>query len=92
MTADSLLRFIVEVQGEVDATKEDAEAVIDAFKHHHHHIFTTRIKGLAFDSFFRYLFSDHNAPLLQKVHKFCVILIMSTTNSTLRRSCEMEFN
>ncbi|CAM8973313.1 unnamed protein product [Rhodiola kirilowii] len=70
MTAESLLKFLIEVQGEVDATKEDADAIVDSFKHHHHHhnIFS-RTRGLNFDSFFRYLFGDQNAPLLQKVHQ-----------------------
>ncbi|CAM8927282.1 unnamed protein product [Rhodiola kirilowii] len=68
MTSDSLLKFMIEVQGEVDATKEHAHAIVDHHHHHHRHIIT-RTKGLNFDSFFRYLFGDQNAPLLQKVHQ-----------------------
>uniref|UniRef100_A0A7N0T3I7 Phosphoinositide phospholipase C n=1 Tax=Kalanchoe fedtschenkoi TaxID=63787 RepID=A0A7N0T3I7_KALFE len=68
MTPDGLLDFLVRVQGEVGATKEDAEAIVDSFKHIKHVFPTSRTRGLTFDSFFRFLFGDQNAPLLQKVH------------------------
>ncbi|KAL9685387.1 hypothetical protein QQ045_022837 [Rhodiola kirilowii] len=65
MTSDSLLKFMIEIQGEVDATKEHAHAIVD--HHHRRRHIITRTKGLNFDSFFRYLFGDQNAPLLQNV-------------------------
>ncbi|KAF8394919.1 hypothetical protein HHK36_018858 [Tetracentron sinense] len=59
MTVDHLHRFLVEVQGEDKATKEEARAIIDSLKHLN--IFPRR--GLNLEAFFRYLFGDNNLPL-----------------------------
>ncbi|XWS28687.1 hypothetical protein CRYUN_Cryun25bG0092700 [Craigia yunnanensis] len=66
MTVDELLRFLIEYQGEKNATKEDAQAIFDSLKHLN--IFQRR--GLHLEAFFRYLLGDHNLahPPSQKVH------------------------
>ncbi|XVF69006.1 hypothetical protein PTKIN_Ptkin11bG0046400 [Pterospermum kingtungense] len=66
MTVDELLRFLIEHQGEKDATREDAQAIFDSLKHLN--IFHRR--GLHLEAFFRYLLGDHNLahPPSQKVH------------------------
>ncbi|OIW04103.1 hypothetical protein TanjilG_00663 [Lupinus angustifolius] len=52
-----LQRFLVHVQKQEKATIEDAQAIIDSLKHFHR-------KGLNLESFFKYLFSDTNLPIL----------------------------
>ncbi|XP_057979685.1 phosphoinositide phospholipase C 2-like [Malania oleifera] len=56
MTVDHLHRFLVEVQQEDKATREDAQAVMNNL-----HVFHR--KGLNLEGFFKYLFSDINPPL-----------------------------
>ncbi|XVF05322.1 hypothetical protein REPUB_Repub05bG0162400 [Reevesia pubescens] len=65
MTVDELLKFLIEFQGETNATKEDAQAIFDSLKHLN--IFQRR--GLHLE--FRYLLGDHNLAHLpsQKVHR-----------------------
>ena len=57
MTASHLQKFLVEVQGQENATEEEAQGIIDDLKHFHR-------KGLNLDDFFKYLFSDSNPPTL----------------------------
>ena len=59
MTPSHLKRFLVEVQKQEKATEEEAQAIIDSFRHFHR-----RGVGLNLESFFKYLFSDDNPPLL----------------------------
>lgn len=59
MTASHLKRFLIEVQKQEKATEEEAQAIIDSFKHFHR-----RGAGLNLESFFKYLFGDSNPPLL----------------------------
>ncbi|XWS56729.1 hypothetical protein CRYUN_Cryun09bG0110400 [Craigia yunnanensis] len=56
MSVDGLQRFLVEVQKEDKATREDAQKIIDSVKHFHR-------KGLNLEAFFKYLFGDINPPL-----------------------------
>ncbi|TYI86623.1 hypothetical protein E1A91_D04G077800v1 [Gossypium mustelinum] len=56
MTIDGLQRFLVEVQKEDKATREDAQKIIDSVKHFHR-------KGVNLEAFFKYLFGDINPPL-----------------------------
>ncbi|GLT78947.1 hypothetical protein SLA2020_504640 [Shorea laevis] len=56
MTVDQLQRFLIEVQKEDKASREDAQRIIDGFKHFRH-------TGLNLDAFFKYLFSVVNPPL-----------------------------
>ncbi|GMJ14469.1 phospholipase C 2 [Hibiscus trionum] len=56
MTVDGLQRFLIEVQKEDKATREDAQKIIDTVKHFHR-------KGLNLEAFFKYLFGDINPPL-----------------------------
>ncbi|KAK9290571.1 hypothetical protein L1049_008741 [Liquidambar formosana] len=62
MTVDQLQRFLIEVQGEDKATREEAEAIMESLKDFKHPNFFHR-KGLNLEAFFRYLFGDINAPL-----------------------------
>ncbi|OAY57726.1 phosphoinositide phospholipase C 2 [Manihot esculenta] len=59
MSLDDLLRFLIEFQGEENATKNDAQAIFNSLKHLN--IFQRR--GLQLEAFFRYLMSDLNAAL-----------------------------
>ncbi|KHN28538.1 Phosphoinositide phospholipase C 2 [Glycine soja] len=59
MTNLHLKRFLVEVQRQEKATKEDVQAIIDSFMHFH-----LRGDGLNLKTFFKYFFSDDNPPLL----------------------------
>ncbi|KAL6011075.1 hypothetical protein ACLOJK_001519 [Asimina triloba] len=62
MGVDGVQRFLTEYQGEKNATKEDAQAVIDSLREFKHlNIFQG--KGLTLEAFFRYLFGDSNPPL-----------------------------
>ncbi|KAG8380819.1 hypothetical protein BUALT_Bualt06G0056100 [Buddleja alternifolia] len=63
MSVDQLRRFLVEVQGEENATMEDAQSVMDGLKHLH--IFHRR--GLNLEAFFKYLLGDVNPPLDPKI-------------------------
>ncbi|KAL5721049.1 phosphoinositide phospholipase C [Ranunculus cassubicifolius] len=53
MTADHLQRFLIEVQGEMDTTKESAQAVLDRIEH----------RKMDIDAFFKYISGDLNPPL-----------------------------
>ncbi|KAE9614997.1 hypothetical protein Lal_00048291 [Lupinus albus] len=57
MTPSQLQRFLIEIQKQEKATIEDAQAIIDSLKHFHR-------KGLNLETFFNYLFSDNNLPLI----------------------------
>ena len=56
MSLDGLLRFLVEIQKEDKATREDAQKIIDSVKHFHR-------QGLNREAFVKYLFGDINPPL-----------------------------
>lgn len=62
MTVDHLHKFLIEVQGQEKAGKEDAEAIIESLKEFKHLNIFQR-KGLTLEAFFRYLFGDINSPL-----------------------------
>ncbi|XP_062013789.1 phosphoinositide phospholipase C 2-like isoform X2 [Rosa rugosa] len=64
MSLDGLHRFLVEFQGESEATKEDAQAIFNSLKH----LNMFQRKGLHFDAFFRYLFGDLNPPIFSEVN------------------------
>ncbi|XP_047317348.1 phosphoinositide phospholipase C 2-like [Impatiens glandulifera] len=61
MGADQLQRFLVEVQGEEGATREDAQAIINSVRHLN--IIFHHKGGMRLESFFRYLLGDYNPPL-----------------------------
>ncbi|GFP87795.1 phosphoinositide phospholipase c 2 [Phtheirospermum japonicum] len=63
ISADGLQRFLVEVQGEENATVEGAQGIIDGLKHLH--IFHRR--GLNLEAFFKYLLGDVNPPMDPKI-------------------------
>ncbi|CAM8952587.1 unnamed protein product [Rhodiola kirilowii] len=62
MTVDHLQRFLIDVQKEVNATKEDAQAIIDNL-HELKHLNIFQRKGLHLDAFFKYLFADFNPAM-----------------------------
>ncbi|KAJ8533767.1 hypothetical protein K7X08_007091 [Anisodus acutangulus] len=72
MTAEHFYKFLKEVQGEENITKEEAESLLEsALKVVHEHLnIVFHRKGLNLDGFFRYLFSDSNVSLSpdKKVH------------------------
>ncbi|XP_038720922.1 phosphoinositide phospholipase C 2-like isoform X4 [Tripterygium wilfordii] len=62
MSPDNLLRYLIEFQGEQDAIKDDAQAIIYSV------IYSVRRlniipRGLHLEAFFRYLLGDINSPL-----------------------------
>ncbi|KAI3458551.1 hypothetical protein Pfo_015214 [Paulownia fortunei] len=63
MSVDGLSRFLVEVQGEKNATVEGGQGIMDGLKHLH--IFHRR--GLNLEAFFKYLLGDGNPPLDPKL-------------------------
>ncbi|XP_068668302.1 phosphoinositide phospholipase C 2-like [Aristolochia californica] len=68
MTAEQLLRFMVEAQGESDATIAQAEAVIDQIRHRRH-LGKFSKPLLSLEDFQHYLFSDDlNTPIKFQVH------------------------
>uniref|UniRef100_A0A7N0U3S9 Phosphoinositide phospholipase C n=1 Tax=Kalanchoe fedtschenkoi TaxID=63787 RepID=A0A7N0U3S9_KALFE len=65
MTAEQLREFMVDVQGEVGVTVEDAEAVVEQVLHRRHHLVKLkRRSGWTVEDFYYYLFSaDLNPPI-----------------------------
>lgn len=62
MTVPHLQRFLVEEQGETNASLEDAQALFDKL----HELKILNIfhrKGLNLEAFFKYLFNDINPPM-----------------------------
>lgn len=84
MTASHLCSFLAEVQGEENATEEEAQAIIDG----HKHLSIFHRRGLNLESFFNYLFShSHNPPLSPSLGVtlfgfiwFCIIYMLSFVN------------
>ncbi|XP_058748203.1 phosphoinositide phospholipase C 2-like isoform X1 [Vicia villosa] len=62
MTASNLKRFLIDVQKQEQATEEEAQAIIDSFKHFHR-----RGAGLNLETFFKFLFSDSNLSILPSI-------------------------
>ncbi|OWM87424.1 hypothetical protein CDL15_Pgr022535 [Punica granatum] len=60
MTVDQLHRFLMEFQGEAEATREDVESIIDGLSE-------SLQEGLHFEAFFKYLFSNKNLPISPKL-------------------------
>ena len=57
MTVDHLLRFLTDVQKQDQATREEAQAIVNASSSLLHR------NGLHLDAFFKYLSSVNNSPL-----------------------------
>lgn len=62
MNVEHLHKFLIEVQGEEQATKEDAEAIMESLKEFKHLNIFQR-KALNLEAFSKYLFGDINPPL-----------------------------
>ncbi|KAE8656763.1 Phosphoinositide phospholipase C 7 [Hibiscus syriacus] len=56
MTVDDLLRFLIQHQGQKNATMKDAQAIFDTLKH----LSVFQRRELHLDAFFRYLLGDLN--------------------------------
>ena len=56
MTIDHLVQFLKDIQGEENASKEDAEAIFNSVKH----LWIFHRNGLHLDAFFKYLLGDLN--------------------------------
>ncbi|XP_052186454.1 phosphoinositide phospholipase C 6-like isoform X2 [Diospyros lotus] len=69
MTADQLLRFLTEFQGEQEWSLADAERIIlQVLQRRHNHALSTP-HALTLNDFFHFLFSDDlNAPIKLQVH------------------------
>ncbi|XP_010507470.1 PREDICTED: phosphoinositide phospholipase C 7-like, partial [Camelina sativa] len=64
MTTDLLLRFLIDVQKQDKATREEAQAIVNASSSLLHR------NGLHLDAFFKYLFGINNSPLAShEVHQ-----------------------
>uniref|UniRef100_A0A6N2LTP6 Phosphoinositide phospholipase C n=1 Tax=Salix viminalis TaxID=40686 RepID=A0A6N2LTP6_SALVM len=59
MTTDHLQRFLIEVQKQEKDTFQEAQSIVESFKHMTHFY----RKGLHLEAFFKYLFGDTNPPL-----------------------------
>ncbi|GMY10587.1 phosphoinositide phospholipase C 2-like [Fagus crenata] len=66
MTIDNIQQFLIEVQGEHNASKDSAQAIINS--HKHLNLFPR--KGLSLVAFFRYLISDNNANPLHRPEQY----------------------
>ncbi|KAF8402650.1 hypothetical protein HHK36_010739 [Tetracentron sinense] len=70
MTAEQLRQFLVEFQGDLDATISDAERIIEQILQRRHHIAKFTRNTLTLDDFHHFLFSeDLNAPIRSQVHQ-----------------------
>ncbi|KAH6821228.1 hypothetical protein C2S53_008048 [Perilla frutescens var. hirtella] len=63
MNVDHLLRFLKEVQGEEEITRDEAEAVMESFLNEHKHLNIFHRRSLYIKEFFWFLLSGINAPL-----------------------------
>ncbi|KAL5710256.1 phosphoinositide phospholipase C [Ranunculus cassubicifolius] len=69
MTAEQLLRFLIEFQGETSATIADAEQIIHQVMHRRHLIVAFTKHVLTSEDFQHFLFSDDlNSPITNQVH------------------------
>nr|GMD18842.1 phosphoinositide phospholipase C 4-like [Ipomoea batatas] len=69
LTSEQLRRFLVEVQGEVDATADAADTVVLQILQKRHPIAKFARHALTLDDFHHFLFSpDLNPPMASKVH------------------------
>lgn len=59
MSADEMLRFVIQVQGETHADINYVKDIFHRLKHHG--VFHPR--GIHLEGFYRYLLSDFNSPL-----------------------------
>ncbi|KAK9124500.1 hypothetical protein Sjap_014102 [Stephania japonica] len=70
MTADQLLRFLIEFQGEGEARISDAERIIQRTMQRRHHIEQFAGHALSLDDFHHFLFCDElNSPIRTWVHQ-----------------------
>ncbi|XP_062172471.1 phosphoinositide phospholipase C 2-like isoform X2 [Alnus glutinosa] len=59
MTIDKLQEFLIQVQGDLNASKDHAQAIFNSVKH----LNIFQRKGLHLEAFFQYLLGDLNFPL-----------------------------
>lgn len=69
MSADQLLRFLVEFQGEKGATLSSTEDLVHQVIHRRHHLTKYTRNNLTLDDFYYFLFQDDlNPPINLQVH------------------------
>lgn len=79
MSAEQLLKFLIEVQGETQLTVADADAVVRQILQKRHPITKLARQALALDDFHHYLFSaDLNPPINSKVLAPIVSIYLSS--------------
>lgn len=79
MTVDHLLRFLTDVQKQEQATREEAQAIVNASSSLLHR------NGLHLDAFFKYLLSVNNSPLaFHEVIFFIYMLTLCDINHWIR--------
>lgn len=71
MTLENLVTFLKEIQGEENATTEEAQAIFDSLKH----LKFFHRNGLHLDAFFRYLLGDLNLAHTSMVISLLFLLI-----------------
>lgn len=70
LTAEQLVRFMVEYQGDSSATIADASAAIEQIRHRRHHLVKLTKPVLTLEDFHQLLFSDDlNNPITSQVHQ-----------------------
>ncbi|CAH9074726.1 unnamed protein product [Cuscuta europaea] len=70
MSAEQLRRFLVEEQGQTDATAADAEEIVHKILQKHHLISKLTRRTLTLDDFHHFLFNaELNPPIISKVHQ-----------------------
>lgn len=68
ITAEQLHRFLIEVQGDTEASIGDAELIVEQVLSKRHHIAKFRRNILSIEDFHHYLFaSDLNPPIRSQV-------------------------
>lgn len=74
MTAEQLLRFLVEGQNDGAATASDAERILELVLDRRHHVTKFARTTLTLDDFHHFLFStDLNGPIASQVGGQCLV-------------------
>ena len=71
LTVEQLRRFLVEVQGDVEASREDAERIVEEVLQRRHNKVKFTNQALSLEDFHFYLFSVDLNPLLLNQVEIC---------------------
>lgn len=75
MSTDNLVKFMTEVQGEDEITGEHVESIMEEANHKHRHLHLHHRKTMTLETFFRYLISDTNSPLLPPRVRYILYIV-----------------